>query len=186
MAAFLLNPPTQEPLSLLEAKAFLRVAHEDDDTVIAALIAAARNHVEAATRRALLTQTWRFVLDAWPRTGRFAPRIGPLQALLAAQLRDADGTAHAIDGESFVVDIAGNAIAAPCFAPPVPRRATAGIVLDVSCGYGDAAADVPADLRHAVRMLVAHWYDNRVASADGAAAPSDVGALLMPYRMLAL
>ncbi|MCX7319458.1 MAG: head-tail connector protein, partial [Hyphomicrobiales bacterium] len=158
MAAFLLTSPTQEPLSLLESKAFLRVAHEDDDTVIAALIAAARNHVEAATRRALLTQTWRFVFDAWPRTGRFAPRIGPLQALLAAQVVDADGTAHAIDGESFVVDVAGNAIAAPGFALPAPGRATAGIVLDVSCGYGDVAADVPADLRHAVRMLVAHWY----------------------------
>jgi uncharacterized phiE125 gp8 family phage protein len=69
---------------------------------------------------------------------------------------------------------------------PVPGRATAGIALDVLCGYGADAGDVPADLRQAVRLLLAHWYDNRVATADGAAVPVGVSALLAPYRMLAL
>ncbi|QUS39293.1 hypothetical protein RPMA_10930 [Tardiphaga alba] len=186
MAAILLTPPAQEPLTLDEAKSFIRVEHADDDAVITALIAAARVHVEAMTRRALLAQTWRFVLDAWPRDGRFAPRIGPLRALLAAQVFDADGTAHAIDGEMFVVDSAANVIAAPCFALPVPGRAQAGIALDVACGYGADASDVPADLRHAIRLLLAHWYDHRVATADGAMVPAGVGALVAPYRMLAL
>ena len=186
MTALLLTPPVIEPLTLIEAKAFMRVDHGDDDDVITALIAAARVHVEAMTRRALLAQTWRFVLDAWPRDGRFAPRIAPLRDLVAARVFDADGTARDIDGESFVVDPASNAIAAPCFALPVPGRATAGIALDVRCGYGAEAGDVPADLRQAIRLLLAHWYDNRVATADGAAVPVSVSALLAPYRMLAL
>lgn len=187
MAAILLTPPVIEPLTLIEARAFLRVKHGDDDAVIMALIAAARVHVEAMTRRALLAQSWRFVLDAWPRGGRFAPRIGPLRALIAARVFDADGAARAVDAESFVVDVAANVIAAPCFAAPVPGRgrAHAGIALDVLCGYGTDAADVPADLRQAVRLLLAHWYDNRTASADGGA-PASVNALLAPYRMLAL
>lgn len=186
MSALLLTPPASEPLTLVEAKAFLRVEHGDDDDVITALIAAARVHVEAMTRRALLAQTWRFVLDAWPRDGRFAPRIGPLRELVAARVFAADGEARDIDGESFVVDPANNVIAAPCFALPAPGRAQAGIALDVLCGYGADAADVPADLRQAIRLLLAHWYDNRVATADGAAVPAGVGALLAPYRMLAL
>jgi len=186
MSAILLTPPVSEPLTLSEAKAFLRVEHGDDDDVITALIAAARVHVEAMTRRALLVQTWRFVLDAWPRDGRFAPRIGPLRELVAARVFDADGAARDIDGESFVVDTAANVIAAPLFALPAPGRAQAGIALDVLCGYGAAASDVPADLRQAMRLLLAHWYDNRVATADGAAMPARVSALLAPYRMLAL
>lgn len=186
MSAILLTPPSREPLTLSEAKAFLRVDHADDDAVIAALIAAARVHVEAMTRRALLAQTWRFVLDAWPRHGRFAPRIGPLRALIAARVFDADGAARAIDPESFVVDSAANAIAAPCFALPAPGRAHARITLDVHCGYGADASDVPEDLRQALRMLLAHWYDNRVATADGTVVPAGVGALLAPYRMPAL
>lgn len=186
MSAVLLTPPVIEPLTLVEAKAFLRVEHAEDDDVITALIAAARVHVEAMTRRALLAQTWRFVLDAWPRDGRFAPRIGALRELVAARVFEADGSVRDIDGESFVVDPAANVIAAPCFAVPVPGRATAGIALDVLCGYGAEAGDVPADLRHAVRLLLAHWYDNRVATADGAAVPAGVSALLAPYRVLAL
>ena len=36
-------------------------------------------------------------------------------------------------------------------------------------GYGDAAGDVPEPLRQAIRLLVAHWYENRglVALGDG-------------------
>ena len=63
MSAILLTAPAAEPLSVAEAKAFLRVEHDDDDAMIASLIAAARNHVEALTRCGLITQTWRIVLD---------------------------------------------------------------------------------------------------------------------------
>jgi hypothetical protein len=48
-----LSPPPTEPLSLVEAKNFLRVEHDADDELIASLIAAARNAVELATRRVL-------------------------------------------------------------------------------------------------------------------------------------
>ncbi len=70
LSAILLTGPAIEPLSLVEAKAFLRVATSDDDDVIAALIADARFHVEAQTRRALITQNWRMALDARPDDGR--------------------------------------------------------------------------------------------------------------------
>ena len=82
MSAFLLIAPAIEPLSLGEAKLFLRVEHGDDDAVIAALVAAARAHIEALTRRCLITQTWRHVRDAWVmrqrrRADPLAPGAGP-------------------------------------------------------------------------------------------------------------
>jgi uncharacterized phiE125 gp8 family phage protein len=42
MPSILLTPPAVEPISLDEAKAYLRVEHAADDDVIAALIAGAR------------------------------------------------------------------------------------------------------------------------------------------------
>ena len=189
MSAILLVPPSAEPWSVAEAKDFLRIEHDDDDAVIAALIAAARGHVEALSRRALLTQTWRFVLDAWPAGSRFDPRMGPLRNVIAARAFDAGNNAHSIDAGSFVVDAAANIIASPCWAMPQPGRSTAGIELDVELGYGLLAADVPDALRHAIRMLVAHWYENRGLAAIGASVamlPAGVGALIAPYRMLSL
>jgi uncharacterized phiE125 gp8 family phage protein len=73
MAAILLDPPASEPLSLAEAKNYLRVEHGADDALIAAMIAAARIQVESLTRRALVTQSWRIVLDRWSPTAR--PRL---------------------------------------------------------------------------------------------------------------
>ena len=189
MSAILLIPPAAEPWPVAEAKNFLRVEHGDDDALIASLIAAARGHVEALSRRALLTQSWRFVLDAWPVDGRFAPRIGPLRSVIAARVFDAANHSSAIDAATFVVDAAANVIASPCWSLPLPGRLAAGIELDLQLGYGANAADVPDALRQAIRMLVAHWYENRGLAALGATVavlPAGVDALIAPYRMLSL
>lgn len=88
MSSLLLTAPAVEPLSLAETKDYLRVEHNDDDDLIGALIAASRIHVEAQTRRALITQTWRITLDAWPSEGRL-PIRPPLFAgllLMAGEL----------------------------------------------------------------------------------------------------
>ncbi len=183
----ILVPPSAEPLSLAEAKALLRVDNGDDDAVITAMIAAARGHVEALTRRALMVQTWRLVRDAWPANGRIGLRIGPLSAVIAARVYDALGVAHAIDVQSFVVDVAAGVIASPAWALPAPGRAIAGIELDVQLGYGPLASDVPEPLRQALRMILSHWYDNRGVVASGATLlPAGVASLVAPYRALSL
>jgi uncharacterized phiE125 gp8 family phage protein len=72
---------------------------------------------------------------------------------------------------------------------PAPGRTSAGIEIDVGVGYGEAASDVPEALRQAIRLLVAHWYENRGLVAIGqaiAAMPMSVTGLVAPYRMLAL
>jgi uncharacterized phiE125 gp8 family phage protein len=86
MSSILLSGPAIEPVVLDEVKAFLKVETCDDDDVIAALIAGARVHVEAQTRRALITQSWRLIRDAWPADGRVPVVPAPLQELSAARV----------------------------------------------------------------------------------------------------
>jgi uncharacterized phiE125 gp8 family phage protein len=35
------------------------------------------------------------------------------------------------------------------------------VVIQFVCGYGDAATDVPASVRAAMKLMIAHWYENR-------------------------
>lgn len=191
MSSILLTPPAAEPVTIADAKGFLRVEHDDDDDTIAALIAAARSHVEAQTRRALITQTWRLVRDAWPASGRIAVTPVPLIEVAAARVRDEDDTAQTIDVQAFAADTA-SAPAILAFAPwslPVPGKKASGIELDVVTGYGAEPDDVPAPLRQAIKFLVAHWYENRGLIAIGhsvAVMPMTVAALIAPYRVRSL
>lgn len=189
MSSILLTAPAVEPLSLSEAKAYLRVEISDDDDVIGALIAGARSHVEAQTRRALITQSWRISADCWPDDGRLTILPAPLQTLTAARVYDFEGLAHDVDTQAFVLDKGASVLAFVPWAVPAPGQVAAGIELDVTVGYGDAAADVPEALRQAIRLLVAHWYENRGVVTTGpnfSPLPQSVAALIAPYRMLSL
>ena len=116
----------------------------------------------------LITQSWRLVLDAWPEDGRIPVWPAPLQTLTAARVYDIDNNAQAVDTQSFVPDLAASQLIVAPWALTQPQRLAAGIELDVVCGYGDAATDVPEPLRQAIRLLVAHWYENRGLLASGA------------------
>jgi uncharacterized phiE125 gp8 family phage protein len=143
--------------------------------------------VETQTRRALIAQTWRLVRDRWPADGRIAVAPVPLRDLVAARVYRADGAAHALDVEVLTPDRAGGVLS---FAPgsvPAPGRAAGGIELDVAVGYGEAADDVPEPLRQAIRMLAAHWYENRgLVGERTAVLPQTVAALIAPYRAVTL
>lgn len=191
MSSILLTPPAVEPVPLADAKAYLRVEHNDDDDVIAGLISGARLQVEAQTRRALVTQTWQLRRDSWPADGRLMVVPAPLREIVAARTYDSGGSAHPIDLQAFTLDTAA-APAVIAFAPwalPAPGRALAGIEIDVEAGYGDAPADVPRPLSRAIELLVAHWYENRglIAAGHGVAVlPASVAAMIAPYRVLSL
>lgn len=76
----------------------------------------------------------------------------------------------------------------PVWSLPLPGRSVAGIELDIEVGYG-AAGDVPPRLLQAIRMLVAHWYENRGLIAIGSSVammPASVNAMIASHRVLSL
>jgi uncharacterized phiE125 gp8 family phage protein len=186
MSALLLTPPAAEPLLLGDARAFLRVEHDADDELIASLVAAARGEVELATRRVLVTQTWRIVLHRWPPSGRIVSPASPLRTLEAVRVFDAEGAADELDPGAFLLDTSSvpGVIAFTRAGLPAPGRALAGIELDVTAGYGDAT-DIPAPLLQAVRLLVARSYEQRDRVAPDAL-PDMVMKLIAPFRVVSL
>ena len=44
---------------------------------------------------------------------------------------------------------------------PVTQDRPDAIKVEYVVGYGDATTDVPETIRHAMMLMVGHWYDNR-------------------------
>jgi hypothetical protein len=72
-----LNEPSVEPLSLADAKTFMRVDFDDEDTLIAQLIVDARREAEKIQKRALSTQTIQATIEPDPMpTGSLSGPVG--------------------------------------------------------------------------------------------------------------
>jgi uncharacterized phiE125 gp8 family phage protein len=68
MPSVVVTQPASEPITLDEAKLHLRIeSNTADDLFIASLITAARQKAESITRRAFISQTWKGVMDQFPR-----------------------------------------------------------------------------------------------------------------------
>jgi uncharacterized phiE125 gp8 family phage protein len=189
MALVLTSAPASEPVTVAEAKAHLRVDGSAEDALIASLILTSRLHVETAIGLALITQQWRLTLDDWPAARDVALPLRPLQAVDEVRVIGAAGDVVTISPSQYLVDVASLpprlVRRAPLPVPGIP----AGIEIEFTAGYGDAADDVPAPIRQALLMLVAHWHEHRdpieIGSADVAVPPA-VSQLLQPYRMARL
>ncbi len=188
MTSYLLAGPAEEPVSLAEAKAFLKVDGNDEDGLITTLIGAARLHVEGVTGRALVAQSWRIVLDDWPDHGVVRLPVSPLISVTSIAAIDGNGASHDIGLAQFSSD--RDRLFVPRVVvgmPPLQERG--GIEIDYVAGFGADKDDVPADLRQAVLGLVAHWHEHRdavIVAGSGAVVPSGFDRILAGYKRVRL
>ncbi len=189
MRRYILAAPAVEPLSLAEAKLWLRVDHGDDDGLIASLVRGARERIEARTGRAIMAQPWRVLLDAWPPGGVITLPVLPVIAVTAVRLLDAAGAAAVLAPTLYALEAGAEPPRLVVTGAPGPGRARNGIEIDLVAGYGSAPADCPEPLRDAMRLLVAAAYEARGPERAGAARPAVIEAvdlLIAPYRHIKL
>lgn len=186
MRPMLIGAPAIEPVSLAEAKSWLREDGADEDQLIQALIVSARLTLEAYTRRFYVTQSWRLVFDAWPEslcaTSTLSIPFAPFQSVTAIRIFDGNDNAQIIPTASYRAPAAsegGRVIFTS--APPAPGRSADGVEIDFVAGYGALSSQTPEPLRRATLMLVAHWREKRGDEADDAL-PRAVAQLAGPYR----
>ncbi len=176
----LITEPASEPVTLDEAKLFLRIDTADDDALLATLITASRRLVEQTTGKCLLQQTWRFGVDRWPVSALLRLPLSPLLSLSAVTVMDGTGNRVAQTLANFPI----NATSVPptIQAKTVPSSGAVcegGIQLDAVFGYGTTAASVPQPLRLAVLMVATQFYETR--GQGETILPGAVRTLIAPF-----
>jgi len=162
-----LNSPPAEPITLAEAKAFLRVDHDDEDALLETLIRAAREQLEAHLNIAMISRPMQIAV-----TGAGAVKL-PRWPIVSLDDVAADGVS--------TQDYTANLRARPAV---VTIAANGPVEIAFTAGYGPSSDDVPAPLRQAMLLLIAQGFEHRDDSA--ARLPLMVDALTMPYRVVGL
>jgi uncharacterized phiE125 gp8 family phage protein len=137
-----------------------------EDDLITTIISASREYVEDVTRRALLTQTWDYVIDKFPSGNSIKLPFGNLQSVTNVKYKVADGTETTMtvtteyivgtrgdqSGCIFLPD--GVAWPSDSLYPSDP------ITIRFICGWTSAAL-VPSKIRTAVKMVATDLYSDR-------------------------
>lgn len=193
MSLSLVTPATTEPLSLAEAQAQCRIDTDDESIFLESLITTAREYAEGFTRRAFITQTWDLTLAAFPSEGELWIPKAPLQSSPTAPVVTyvgTDGVTQTLSSSLYTVDAPSGPQSRPGrlllgygLSWPSTRDVANAVTVRFVAGYGLAPA-VPAGIKAAMKLLVAHWWTNRVPGVAGSMAelPHSIDALLWQYK----
>lgn len=196
MGLIQISLPTFEPVSLVEAKAHLRVTFSDDDNVITAFIAAARMNVEGWLGRALVDQTWDLYLDSFPTDtfkGIQIP-LPPLLEVISVKYDDGGGVEQTVSPTAYYVDKASQ----PGWIVPVgvgaswptPIDAINSVRIRFRAGYitnNSPPEQIPFDIKAGMLLTVGSMYEHRESQVVGTIAnklPFGVEQLLRRHRVL--
>lgn len=190
----LVQAPTELPISKQDAKDHLRYEDDEEDSLVNSLIAAATDYAESFTRRRFITQTWKLLLDDFPRCqqdyafpGEILLPYPPLQSVTHVKHYNGDGTLVTISSADYLVlanDLPGRVTPTTGNSWPydVQYRPDA-VEVQYVCGYGLQAA-VPAAVKHAILLILGHLFENRQTVSPNQLHEIPLGAehLLWPHR----
>lgn len=174
--------PATEPVTLVQAKAHLRVDHSDDDTVITSMIKAARAHIEAACAVRFAARTGiTMKCDDFADLARLPE--APVTSITSITYLDTDGASQTL--ASTVYELRADGIEAGIVLKPNQSwpgiQSGSRITVTAAIGYATA----PEEVSHAILMLIGDLYENRNATVVGESAmelPFAINALICNHR----
>lgn len=174
MPVFTTAAPASEPISLADAKNYLRI-HSSvtaDDGFVGGLIVSAREYVERVTARRLISQEVTEYFDSFGTSRFLSLHLAPVSAVSSVSYIPSGGT----PASYTTWDNTGNS---KYFSDLVSGKNLLGGArvikrLDVSwpsvadypnsvkvvytSGYGSSGTSVPSPLLQAMYLLIGHWY----------------------------
>lgn len=197
--------PAEDPVTVAEAKDYLRVDGSIEDGRILTMIKAATKRLEQYCDQKFISQHWYQYMDRFPMASSndwwdgtkelaiselYSPSgiidllIGPLRAVNVFNTYADDNVAVVFSSDNFVLDTSGPfgriALKLGGVWPTTVLRKVNGIEIDIEVGMASNAANLSHDIKQSVLEYVAMLYENR--GDEKSAIPVTAMALLEPYR----
>jgi uncharacterized phiE125 gp8 family phage protein len=170
-----LTPAAILPTSLAELKQFLRIEHDIEDALLAALLRSATQSVESFIGLILIQRVFEQRWQASPNN--------PIQLTCSPVI---NVVSLAIDGQTvppadFQLQTDDSGVMVLTLLTAEKGNASAQFVAGSAVGWND----IPEAVRFGIQRLAAHLYAHR-DNAAAPAIPSSVLALLQPFRKVRL
>jgi uncharacterized phiE125 gp8 family phage protein len=177
------TPTLDNVISIAELKSYARVDASDDDALITSLRDAAINYIEShCDIRIGAVEALGYIDTFYPV--RFP--VGPVSAITRVDYINSSNVLTELPATSYYQEfVNGQGRINWVNSPSLYSYSYNRIKITFSVGYAEAS--VPEAILHAIRLLVAHFYENRMTVAIGRQAndvPMTVSSLLSQYRKL--
>jgi len=148
--------PSSEPISVAEAKLFLKVTQSSEDALIGNMIKAARQYLESYTKRSFYTQTWQYYADGFEDVIEL---YHGTVASITIKYYDTDGN------EQTFTDFQSDLVSNPARVKPKPDYSWPSVqngkLNVVAIEFVAGASSVDDKIIDAIYLLLGHIYANR-------------------------
>lgn len=161
------------PVTLSEIKQHAQVSHDVEDDLLSSdfggYLADAVEEIEARGQVSLIYQRRRLTLDRLPCHETIAALRGPLVSVESVGYLDSDSAAQTLEDTYYRIDnrskrggIYFNDTSGICI-----EDGEGSVWIDMTCGYGEVSANVPAQWRQLVAIVATHSYQRRELASGG-------------------
>lgn len=201
------TPPADDPITLNEALAHLRIEDgEGDNSLITAMIKAATGHVENLTEHALIQRTLRYTLPRFPDHGSLTLAWAPLLALASVKYRDANDDEQTLSPTVYRTRIdsdrrPGAIVLKPGQSWPATATVEDAVSIEYTVGYPTTLLDsfgnpsvsgdddhgrtrAPAEMKAAIKLILGDLHEHREAQNEAQVyVNAAVSSLLSPFEV---
>lgn len=185
----------ENPITLEEIKDHLQIERGEtgSDEVLKGLRSASVEMAQNITGRKLMLQDWKVYFDNWPAGDSIELPFTPLSSVATTGIYYTDSTSGSTSFGSTAWSY--DAISEPPRIvlendeswPTDTLHANNPIEIEGTYGYA-ASSDIPRSIRHAMLLMIGHWYENRENTVVGVGQsiheiPLGAKSLLEMYRV---
>jgi len=176
MGLKVITQPTIQAVSTEDLKDHLNIIHDEKDDLIDNFIEVARETLEKRHNVTFATKTILLTFDKWPDFPVELPKP-PLAEVTKIEYKDDEGNVTEWDSANYVVDeysfIPRVALADDYDIPTDDLYPVNAIQITYDAGYS-SQSDIPATYKHAIKLLVGEWWNNREETVDIGAVPQKI------------